>query len=70
MTATSDDHPEVVVAQFASTLAREHHEALNHLTKLANWGWGENAPYLAKLDWQNARDYLTKVTGSPTGGDY
>lgn len=33
-------------------------EATEHLQRLADWGWGENAPDLARAQWDEAREFL------------
>lgn len=33
-------------------------EATEHLQRLADWGWGENAPDLARVQWGEAREFL------------
>lgn len=38
-----------------------HSVSLEFLSKLEGWGWGENAPDLAKQEWEEARAWLAKV---------
>lgn len=38
-----------------------HRVTLGFLEKLLDWGWGENAPDLAKQEWNDARAWAEKV---------
>lgn len=52
------------LAELRRELADErelHRVSLEYLSKLEGWGWGENAPDLAKQEWHEARAWLAKM---------